>query len=96
MTQRQHAEQLLNLLSYAQDGGCANRGIGRENCLVCPCSRANNGPCGTSEQPFYRARKLDCLVKFMRANDMQDILDANPWVLTLAQDVDAYYMSLPL
>ena len=96
MTQRQHAEQLLNLLRYAADGSCANRGMGQENCLVCPCSRANNGPCGTSEQPFYRARKLDCLVKFMRAKGMQDLLDANQWVLTRALDEDAYYASLPL
>lgn len=96
MTERQHIEQLLRLLYHAEDGSCANRGMGRENCNVCPCSRSNGGPCGQSERPNYRARKLDCLVKFMRSHGMQDILDANPWVLALAQDEDAYYASMPL
>lgn len=86
--------RVLADLRTSQTGVC---GLGGE-CPNCPLSWTNHdGPCGKLlKDDRYRVRKLEYLVGFLQTHDMQDILDANPWVLTLTQDEDAYYASMPL
>ena len=86
--------RVLADLRTSQTGVC---GISGE-CPYCPLSKTNHdGPCGRlPKDDRYRVRKLEYLVRFLQTHEMQDILDANPWVLTLTQDEDAYYASMPL
>ena len=94
MISRDTILRVLADLRTSQTGIC---GIGRE-CPYCPLSKTNHdGPCGKILQDNkYRVRKLEYLMRFLQTHDMQDILDANPWVATIAEDEDAYYASMPL